>query len=224
MTITYYILSFFLFSFLGWLVEIIYCLLLDHKFTNRGFLIGPYCPIYGCGCLLLIIFLHGSLKDPISLFLKSIVICAILEYFTSYIMEKIFKMRWWDYSNRKFNINGRICLETIIPFGLLGCLVMYVLNPFSMYIFSLININILNILCGFLLFFFCADLAISFKIIFNIRGVVKGIAKDSTDEITKIVRDILSKSKIYKRIIKAFPKFHISAFIKKQSLRKSRNI
>ena len=140
MTITYYILSFFLFSFLGWLVEIIYCLLLDHKFTNRGFLIGPYCPIYGCGCLLLIIFLHGSLKDPISLFLKSIVICAILEYFTSYIMEKIFKMRWWDYSNRKFNINGRICLETIIPFGLLGCLVMYVLNPFSMYIFSLINI------------------------------------------------------------------------------------
>ncbi len=215
MPITYYFLSFFLFSFLGWLVEIIYCLLLNHKFTNRGFLMGPYCPVYGCGCLLLIIFLQGSLKDPISLFLKSIVICALLEYFTSYIMEKIFKMRWWDYSNRKFNINGRVCLETIIPFGLLGCLVMYFLNPFSIYVFNLLNINILNIICDCLLFFFCIDLAISFKIIFNIRGVIQGIAKDSTEEITKIVRDILSKSKIYKRIIKAFPKFHISPLKKK---------
>jgi len=82
-------------------------------------------------------FLLNKYQDNLFvLFVLSIFVCSILEYFTSYFMEKIFKTRWWDYTRRKFNLNGRICLETMIPFGILGCLVIRVINPI---LFSLLN-------------------------------------------------------------------------------------
>ena len=125
-----YFLLFVIYSVIGWIMEVIYTLVIDKKFTNRGFLVGPYCPIYGVGAVLIIILLSGYKERPIGLFVLAIVICSILEYFTSYIMEKLFKARWWDYSNRKFNINGRICLETMVPFGVIACLIVYIVNPF----------------------------------------------------------------------------------------------
>ena len=129
-------LLFITYSFIGWCMEVGCKLVELKKFINRGFLIGPYCPIYGWGCILIIILLNKYTNDPLVLFIMAIVICSILEYFTSYFMEKLFKARWWDYSRRKFNINGRICLETMIPFGLLGCLIMYFVNPFFVSIYS----------------------------------------------------------------------------------------
>ena len=79
---------------------------------NRGFLIGPCCPIYGCGCLLFILILPKYLDDPIVLFILAATICSVLEYITSWIMEKLFNTRWWDYSKRRFNLDGRVCLGT----------------------------------------------------------------------------------------------------------------
>lgn len=116
------------------------------KFVNRGFLIGPYCPIYGYGAISMTLLLKGYANDPIVLFVMAIVICSILEYTTSFVMEKLFKIRWWDYSNRKFNINGRICLETMIPFGILGCLMIYFVNPFMFAIIDMIPSNLINII------------------------------------------------------------------------------
>jgi len=106
---------FFIYAILGWIIETTLVSIEKKKFVNRGFLIGPYCPIYGFGGLAITILLKNYTKDPIVLFLMAVIICACLEYFTSYIMEKLFKARWWDYSKKKYNINGRICLETIIP-------------------------------------------------------------------------------------------------------------
>ena len=111
-----YIALFFIYSFLGWVMESILETVRKKRFVNRGFLIGPYCPIYGAGVLLITILLAKYNDDIWITFLMSLLICGTLEYATSYIMEKIFKARWWDYSYRKFNINGRICLETLIPF------------------------------------------------------------------------------------------------------------
>ena len=213
MPIYNYILLFFIYSFMGWVLEIIFTLITTHKLSNRGFLIGPYLPIYGCGCCLLLILL-GSNKNLVSLFLESILICSILEYFTSYIMEKLFKTRWWDYSNRKFNINGRICLETMIPFGVLGCLLIYYINPFFTSLLLSVSPSIIKVVAIILSIIFIIDFIISFKIIFNIRGIIKDVTKDSTDEITKIVKETLNKSKIYRRISKAFPKFKISSIFK----------
>ncbi len=180
------------------------------KFINRGFLIGPYCPIYGWGCILIILLLNKYTDDPLVLFIMAIVICSILEYFTSYFMEKLFKARWWDYSRRKFNINGRICLETMIPFGLLGCLIMYFVNPFFVSVYSKIPSNILIIISSVLFTIFLIDNIISYTIMFKMKIPKIKISKDSTEEITEYVRSILAKrSFLYKRLMKAYPNMKI---------------
>ena len=215
MKIIDYVILFFIYSVLGWIVEVIDVFIKTHKLSNRGFLIGPYLPIYGSGCILIIILLNNQTNDLISLFLKSMIICSILEYFTSYIMEKIFKTRWWDYSDRKYNINGRICLVNMFLFGILGCILLYIINPILAYILLNINNNIKYILGITIIIILLIDFIISFKIIINISKIVTNLAKDSTDEISKKVKLILNKSKIYKRIIKAFPKINKSKIIKK---------
>ena len=180
------------------------------KFINRGFLIGPYCPIYGWGCILIIILLNKYTNDQLVLFIMAILICSILEYFTSYFMEKLFKARWWDYSRRKFNINGRICLETMIPFGLLGCLIMYFVNPFFVSVYSKIPSNILIIISSVLFTIFLIDNIISYTIMFKMKIPKIKISKDSTEEITEYVRSILAKrSFLYKRLMKAYPNMKI---------------
>ena len=207
---TYFIL-FMMYSFMGWLMEVMLTLIKEHKFVNRGFLIGPYCPIYGYGCLLIIILLGKYANDFIVLFLMTITICSILEYLTSYFMEKLFNARWWDYSNRKFNLNGRICLETMIPFGLLGSIVVYVVNPFYMKILSYIPLTVLYIISIILLTIYLVDNIISFNVINSFKKEIKKAEKDRTEEITKKIRNIISKkSLLHKRLINAFPRIKTS--------------
>ena len=134
-----YFMMFIIYAIAGWIMECTLGVIQKHKFVNRGFLIGPYCPIYGWGGLLMTISFKRYLDDPFTLFIMIVLLCSLLEYFTSYFMEKIFKMRWWDYNHFRFNINGRICLETMIPFGLGGLLVMYVLSPFFLDLLSRMN-------------------------------------------------------------------------------------
>ena len=128
-------------------------------------------------------------------------------------MEKIFHARWWDYSRYKFNINGRICLRTMIPFGLLGLFIMYVSNPFFFSIIEKIPGNILNIICIVLMLIFLVDNIISFKIISNVNITSKKI-KDNTEEITgeiaeeiteKVKAILEKKSALHRRLVHAFP-------------------
>ena len=116
-----YFLLFLTYSCLGWIMEVIVTYPDTKKFVNRGFLIGPYCPIYGY-CSIAMILLLNNVKSNILLFLLCIIVCSIGEYATSYIMEKMFHARWWDYSKHKFNLNGRICLSNCLAFGVLGFL------------------------------------------------------------------------------------------------------
>ena len=171
---------------------------------------GPYCPIYGFGGISCYLLLRKYLSDPIALFMMSILIFSILEYMTSYIMEKLFKARWWDYSDKKFNINGRICLETMVPFGLLGCFAMYVLNPGLIGILEKIPANIAMIISIILFILFMIDCFISFKIIINFKNVAFSIKKDSTEEITRRVREKLSKESVLtRRLVNAFSKLQV---------------
>lgn len=204
------------YAFLGWLMEVVWTLITNKKIVNRGFLIGPYCPIYGVGCLLLITLLDRYKNDIIVLFIMSIIVCSILEYLTSYIMEKLFKARWWDYSKYKFNLNGRICAQTMIPFGILGVLVVYFLNPFLIK-----NINIDNIIFTITSIIFIIDVCLSFGIITNMKTTISNVSKDSTEEITKKVREVIrQKSYLHKRLIKAFPSFKSPLDILKEVVNK----
>ena len=208
-----YILLFFLYSFLGWCLEVLCKLISDHKFINRGFLIGPYCPIYGTGAIIMTFLLKKYLDDPITLWIMIILCCSILEYFVSFILEKIFHARWWDYSTNKFNINGRICLETMIPFSIFGLFILYKCNPFFLNLIYAIPHTILYLLTIILLIGFIVDLILSTKIIYNIQNITTNVTKkmifkkDDTERITKLVREKIEKSKslLNRRIIHAFP-------------------
>lgn len=125
-----YILLFFVTAMLGWVMEVVCKLIQFHRFINRGFLIGPYCPIYGFGSVLITLLLSRYAESPVVVFLMGMIICGTLEYLTSYLMEKLFHARWWDYSQKRFNLNGRVCANTLIPFGLLGLGIIYGVKPF----------------------------------------------------------------------------------------------
>ncbi len=128
---SYIFLIFFIYSVFGYLCEIVYTFIYNKfKFENRGFLYGPYCPIYGFGAMLVIFVLKKYHSDPIALFVMTVIVTSILEYLTSYIMEKIFANKWWDYSHEKFNINGRVCIKNSLLFGVMGIIVVYCINPF----------------------------------------------------------------------------------------------
>lgn len=203
-----YFLLFIIYSFIGWFMELIYVGIIDKKITNRGFLIGPICPIYGVGCVLIIILLSDFKSHPLGLFTLAIVIASILEYFTSYFMEKMFKARWWNYTQNKFNINGRICLETMVPFGLIACLVMYIVNPFIIEKLNQVPNIVLNIISIIFLILFIIDEVVSFNIINHYKKTVKKVSQeDNTEDINQYVKNkLLSKSVLYRRLIKAFPR------------------
>lgn len=183
-----YFMMFIFYSVAGWLMEVTLGLIEKHKFVNRGFLIGPYCPIYGVGVVSVSLLLSKISNNFILLFILSTLICGTLEYLTSYLMEKIFKARWWDYTRRKFNINGRICLETLIPFGIISVLVICFVNPWLLDKLYKMPNNILNILVISMMLIYIIDTFISFNIILKFKNLTK-TEKDNTEEIAKKVRE-----------------------------------
>ena len=155
-----YFYIFIIYSFLGWLMEVLLVSFQQRKITARGFLIGPWCPIYGFGALFVTLLLKKYYEDPIVLFIMSFLLGTILEYITSYLMEKIFKARWWDYTNHKFHINGRVSLTTSLGFGLLGVILVYVFNPFFLKIISNIPNILFNTIMIIILLIFISDVII----------------------------------------------------------------
>ena len=119
-----------IYSTAGWIGEMIYhSIVIKHLSEKRGFLNGFLCPIYGHGALLVLYVLNGGLKNPLLTFLAGMVLTTALEYFTSWMMETIFHMRWWDYSHYKFQINGRVCLLNSTCFGLACVLLCHLVQP-----------------------------------------------------------------------------------------------
>ena len=204
--VCYWFIMFIIYSFIGWIIDICDIYFKYKKMVNRGFMIGPYCPIYGVGVLLIIFLLKDYTNNFLVLFVLATVLCMILEYLTSYVMEKWFNARWWDYSDRKFNLNGRICLETTIPFGLGAMLVMYVVNPFLTNLLNKIPNNITIILGIVLMVIFLVDWIVSFSVITKINDIDWSKFKDDTEEVNKRVLEYLKgTSPQMRRLIESFP-------------------
>lgn len=135
--------SFIIYSFIGWIYEIIFCIIKTNKWENRGFLFGPICPIYGI-IALLIEFIYFRFINYIDIkyefyyiFIISFFGSAIIEYFTSYIFEKIFHAVWWDYKDKFLNINGRVCFFASAFFGFAGVVFIKYILP---YVNSVLNV------------------------------------------------------------------------------------
>ena len=201
-----YFLAFMLYSFLGWCVEVLLTFSRSKRFVDRGFLLGPYCPIYGFGGIFIVSLLNKYMDSPLVLFILAMVISLVLEYLTSYFMELIFKARWWDYSSKKFNINGRVCLEYAVPFGLGGVIIMYLVHPLFMGLLVKLEGVALIIVGTIILSLFLVDNIVSFVAMSKIHGFEFKKYKDSTEDITNMVKEYLMKhSRLTKRLIKAFP-------------------
>ena len=206
-------LFFWIMSIVGWIMEVLVCSIEARKFINRGFLIGPYCPIYGFGGVILLM-LYPLRDNMFLVFILSIILCSILEYLTSYIMECIFKVRWWDYSNEPFNINGRICLRNALAFGVLGTVLVCFLIPFIYNFLNSLSNNLVITIFVITLIITLTDLILSLNIMQNIKGSIekmnkdKTVLRDATDDIKAVIKNVLSKKTyFYRRFIKSYDKF-----------------
>lgn len=134
---------FFIYSIIGWIWESFLCSSVElKKLVNRGFFIGPYCPIYGLGATLSYLLLRDIGSATLIFILASIVSCTI-EYIVGYILEKIFKDRWWNYDNYPFQLHGRVCLYGLVIFGLANVVIVKISTPFLMFSLSVIKDSIL---------------------------------------------------------------------------------
>lgn len=206
----FYFFLFYLYSILGWIIETTYVATIEKKFINRGFLIGPYLPIYGSSAIIMILYLNQYKENPLTVFLLAIFVCTFLEYITSYIMEKLFKARWWDYTNQKFNINGRVCLKNSFMFGILSLLLIYLINPTLITLINKMNDTWLSVITIICFIIFITDIIISFNVILKLKHNFENIKFDATMEIRKLIDTKIKRKYLQNRIYNAFPKlkFH----------------
>lgn len=179
-----------IFSFLGWIYECIYCSLKSGHWENRGFLFGPVCPIYGVGATLCVV-VFGILPEVLRLpaagdikaipywqiFLISCIGSAIIEYMTSYVLEKIFHSLWWDYSNVPLNINGRICLPATLGFGLAGVLIVKLIVPVVLSVKMAIPATIGQLAALILMFMIGCDVALTVDSLIKLTAKLESAQK-----------------------------------------------
>ncbi len=194
-----YIFYFFFYSFIGWFFESCYCSIRPKKWVNRGFLRGPICPIYGTGglvmmtCLLPLRHITENLYiNELLIFIAGAILCDIVEFMTSYIMEKLFNARWWDYSNKKFNIQGRICLTHTFYWGTCSCLFVFILEPImNLYLVGQVSESSRNILTYIFLTVFAFDLLDTVIHALGIRDISSKFMKLS-EEISEFAIQVYS--------------------------------
>ena len=228
---------FLIYSFLGWLLEVAYAYTNRGHFVNRGFLFGPFCPLYGSSAVVLVVLLDGFQNNLIMLFVLATIITSSIEYFTGYILEKVFKSKWWDYSDDPFNLNGRICLYFSLAWGVASVFVMKVIHPIIamivFYIPSFIGIPLFYIA---LIYFIC-DLLFTLLSLIKFKNTLTQLSqisselknrynyilnftKEKASDLSSPIKELLLKyekcfSKInfnHKRLLDAFPTVKSSYF------------
>lgn len=188
----------FIYAFLGWIVETTYVSVPAGHFVERGFLRGPIIPIYAFGAFIVLYILmpYGTL--PIYIFILGTIATSTLEYITSFILEKLFNMSWWDYSKQKFNINGRICLKNNILFGLLSVVLVLWINPFIVSFTKSLDPRIVNTLAPILVGVTLIDLSLTLSSILGLRKHIKedirNHIKNGEERLLRIFPDLKSKS------------------------------
>lgn len=174
------ILIFFVTSIIGWCWEVGFHLFQYGTFVNRGVLHGPWLPIYGWGIILLLVTLKKYRQDPFKTFILAMVICGTVEFGTSYYLEISKNTSWWDYEGYFLNIQGRICLEGLIAFGLAGCMFIYFVAPFLNSIFIKINQKLKIVICIILVLLYIIDNAYSTVIPNKGSGISKELKISET--------------------------------------------
>lgn len=164
------LLYFLLYAVVGYMLEVIFAALVLGKFVNRGFLNGPWCPIYGFGVLVVALTLKPISNDLLLLFIGSVFVTSAIEFVTGFVLEKVFNQKWWDYSDAPFNIGGYICLKFSLLWGVASVFVVKLIFPFTDLIASLLRNKFGICLLFSLLFLMLTDLAAT---VVSIAGIKK---------------------------------------------------
>ena len=175
---------FLLYGFAGWVYESIVVSVQERRPVNRGFLNGPIVPIYGVGAVVGVTLL-GGIRSPALLFLAAAVGASVLEYFTSWAMERLFHARWWDYSNFRFNLNGRVCLLGAVIFGVGGVVIVKLIQPVVARWTDAVPAAVLAWLAGVLFVVFLVDLTIT------VAGMVD--FAESLDRLVAVVQPVMAQ-------------------------------
>ena len=211
--LVYSFMIFIICSFFGYFMEVFWVYLGTKKLVNRGFLCGPIIPIYGFGAILILFCLIRYYNDPIVVFVFGMIITSALEYFVSFLMEKIFHNKWWDYSNDKYNINGRICLRNSFAFGVLSLVIIYLVTPLFAIIFGLFSFKFWSITALILFIITLLDTIYSVYIAYNLRNRIIIVEELKNEKLAMIpiifekkLKELTSEFKAFpNRLLKAFP-------------------
>jgi len=214
--VSLFFMKFIIFSIIGYVAEMITCAIMDKKIANRGFMCGPIIPIYGVGSLVIAYglkpFAHSFCYLPYVVIL-GIVVTSVVEYITSYILEKIFHNKWWDYSQEKFNIKGRICLRNAILFGIGTPIILYFIDPWVKDFLLQFKDSYLITMAIVSFIIFTLDLIYSGIVAYQLRNriiIVEDLKNQKLAKIPGMLERVLKKRmkglKSYpNRLMKAFP-------------------
>ncbi len=200
-----YILLFFFYSAAGWCLESLYCSIGEKRFVNRGFLTGPLCPIYGTAALVLIILIYNPFRDnPLAVFVLGIILCDIVEYITSYLMEKLFSARWWDYTYEFMNIGGRICLKHTLYWGVISIIFVKTIHPAVDNLYSKIDGPYLKLILFAVLAVFVLDLVNAVRKALDIRKLqikINNLTKTLSEELSIIRTTFEDKYTVIQKVV-----------------------
>lgn len=174
-------LYFMLYSFGGWLMESCYCSVMEKRLVPRGFLYGPICPIYGMGVLLMILFFTPLKANLILFYLVAVVVMSAWEYFVAWLLEATTHVKYWDYSQFKFNIKGRICLWVALVWGVLSYLVIFWIHPPIARLYQRIPLWLVNTLCSCLAVILLIDVVLTVRHLALVSRLVAAVTKLSEE-------------------------------------------
>ena len=199
---------FIIYAFIGWCTEVSYAALDTGKFVNRGFLNGPYCPIYGCGVVIVAI-LTPLKENLLILFAGSFLLTSVLEYITGYILEKVFHNKWWDYSDKPFNIKGYVCLKFSIYWGLACTFIMDIIHPIIYAAIRFIPFVLGVVLLSIIMCVFAADCIITvttilkfnkrLKVMDEMAASIHRLSDEIGENIYENVTDVIEKSEKFQK-------------------------
>ena len=203
------VLLFFAYSFLGWCIEVTLKYIQFHRFINRGFFTGPILPIYGSGALLITLAVGDVSRFESAYgttFALSFFLCGAVEYLASYFMEKRYHARWWDYSQKPMNLHGRIWIGNLVLFGLGGVAIVNLINPVLLRWFGAVSLAARQYTAGAMLAVFAADYVVTHFVLKLVKTGVESSQADSTEQISREVRLLLSdRSYFHRRFVDAYP-------------------
>ncbi|MDD6467980.1 MAG: putative ABC transporter permease [Erysipelotrichaceae bacterium] len=182
---------FLIYSFMGWCMETCLVSFNSKEFVNRGFLNGPLCPIYGTGATAIYLCLQPLKDHLLAVFLGGMVLATAIEYLTSLVMEQAFHARWWDYSDKKFNLQGRICLSISLCWGLLSVIMLEVFHPIVLFIVNQIPVTLGKIVGWVIIILVSTDLFVTVKHVLSLNNKLEILTQMRNDFIRRVESSML---------------------------------